>query len=485
MTVDQEPSVATTAASPGAQHVLAYPLLDAMARRRSRRFALGDRLQAGALSFTSAAPPVPLGIEEEAVLAFAGAGVTGRVNGELPYTPDAGPETGGGQVMVTMLGRTFASADAAATSALFITRDDGTFLMRRPQDFPREEFDEIAGLGRAHRFVELYERSRVRISDRRAEIRREVPFTPPFNKWSTNVPGSTYFVPVTEVTALYLTILFAVMGDEFAYFFHDDRDWLVRPAGTGRWARSKGGHLHDDVKDGRVGTIDEIETYLLELCAFEQGLMVQNIALATEALGLGGFPHYGAHRFAWPEAFGLRLGQRTFAQILHKGPLGTLLVKLLGKNVSIPQALGFEHDGTAYIKPYAPPWYPSMEAAVRAFVASKFAAGTGTFRDAPGPSPWRDPAAIQATIPEYSERDIKAVIAHCQYVFDHYGQFPGNYGPIRTVMAYQAHHIDTSFYDRLYKDGVYTDEHRQHFARWHPEPSGTDQGGVSPTMNRS
>ncbi len=37
------------------------------------------------------------------------------------------------------------------------------------------------------------------------------------------MPGATYFVPVSEVTALYLTILFAALGEEFAYFFHDDR----------------------------------------------------------------------------------------------------------------------------------------------------------------------------------------------------------------------------------------------------------------------
>ena len=136
------------------------------------------------------------------------------------------------------------------------------------------------------------------------------------------MPGSTYFVPVTEVTALYLTIVFAALGDQFAYFFHDDRDWLTRAAGIGRFAKSKGGHLHDDVNDGRVGTIGEIETYLLELCGFEQGLMIQNMALATEALGLGGFPHYGAHRFAWTQAFGFRMRERTFARSSTRGSSG-------------------------------------------------------------------------------------------------------------------------------------------------------------------
>jgi hypothetical protein len=36
-------------------------------------------------------------------------------------------------------------------------------------------------------------------------------------------------------------------------------------------------------------------------------------------------------------------------------------------------------------KPYATPYYPSMNAAVRAFVDDKFAPGTGIFRNA-GPS---------------------------------------------------------------------------------------------------
>jgi hypothetical protein len=251
--------------------------------------------------------------------------------------------------MVSLIGRTFSSADAAATSALFVNTDDGTFAMRRPQDFARDEIDELGSLARAGEFTRIYERSRIRIADRRTEIPREVPFTPPFNKWSTNLPGSTYFVPVTDVTALYLTILFAALGEEFAYFFHDDRDWLTAAAGIARFGRSKGGHLHDDVHDGRVGTIDEIETYLLELCSIEQGLMIQNIALATEALGLGGFPHYGAHRFAWPQALGYRMDPRTFAEILHTGFFGTLLMRLLNKNVVIPQAIGLEHDGAAIL----------------------------------------------------------------------------------------------------------------------------------------
>jgi hypothetical protein len=451
----------------GPERLAAYRLVDAFTDRRARRFALGSNLQGGTFSYESDAAPVPLSQDEEAVLAFAGSGVTGRVFAELPYQPSAGPETGGGQIMMSMVGRTQSSADAVATQTLFITRDDGTFLLPRPQDVPVEDFDELVALGRQHRFTEAYQRMRIRLSDGRAGIPRELPFTPPFNKWSANIPGATYFVPVTDVTGLYMTILFAALGEEFAYFFHDDKDRFMRAAGVGRFGRSKGGHLLDDVRGGRVGTIDEIETYALEICAFEQGLMIQNVALATEALGLGGFPHYAAHRFAWMQALGFEMRDRTFAQILHKGVLGTLAMRLLRKNIAIPQAVGLARDGEPLLKPYAPPYYASMREAVQAFVEHKFAPGTGIFRDAPGPSAWRDPAAIQTAIPEYSQANIQAVIAYCDFVMDHYGQFPANYAPFRTLMAFQAHHIDMAFYDRFYVEGAYTEAHANHFALWH------------------
>lgn len=465
MAVPDRPSpIRESAAERGAPDAT---LVDTLLTRRSRRFALGSRLHGSALAYESESDPVPLTLDEEAFLAFAASGVTGQVNGELPYSPDAGPETGGGQIMMSTVGRTQSSADAVATVTLALINDEGTYLLPRPQDLDPADYETLVGLNREHRFGEAYQQMRIRLREGRTGIPRELPFTPPFNKWSANIPGATYFVPVTEVTALYLTILFAALGEEFAYFFHDDKDRLTGPAGIGRFGRSKGGHLLDDVNDGRVGTIDEIETYLLEICGFEQGLMIQNIALATEALGLGGFPHYAAHRFAWTRSLGCRMRDRTFAEVLHKGFFGTLLMRLLRKNVTIPQAIGLEHDGRPIIKPFAPPYYPTMEAAVRAFVDYKFAPGSGFFRDAARPSAWRDPATIQATIPPYSEANIEAVIGYCEYVIKHYGQFPANFGPIRTLMAFQAHHIDTAFYDRFYRPGAYTAAHAAHTDRWH------------------
>ena len=70
-----------------------------------------------------------------------------------------------------------------------MTRDDGTFSCPGRQDLRRRTSTSWPRSGGEHRFTEMYERMRVRLSDKRAEIPRELPFTPPFNKWSANVPG--------------------------------------------------------------------------------------------------------------------------------------------------------------------------------------------------------------------------------------------------------------------------------------------------------
>jgi hypothetical protein len=58
-------AINTAEAAPAAGPAAAatYPLIEAMVRRRSRRFALGNRLQGGAFSYTGDASPVPLAFQ--------------------------------------------------------------------------------------------------------------------------------------------------------------------------------------------------------------------------------------------------------------------------------------------------------------------------------------------------------------------------------------------------------------------------------------
>ncbi len=440
------------------------PLIDAIIGRRSRRFALGHELDGGPLTYKSDHAAVPLSAEEEAIIVFAAAGFTGYSLGEAPYAPGREPESSNGNIMVSPLGRTIATPDGVNSAILFVLNDDGAFQIRRPKDYPREELAELAELGRRHEFVELYERAKIRVADRRPEVPRHPPYTPPFNRWSANVPASTYFIVISDITPFVFSLLFFLLGEEMGFTFFDDRNHY-RPAGLKRFMRAKGGHLHDDPNEFRVAAILDFESYVMELAGVEQGMMLQNMQLAAEALGLGGFPHFGAQKYQWFEALGFRMEDVPIAKLTRRSRVVTTAMNLLGKNPVIPHPLGLEVDGEVTVKPYCPPWYGSMEEAIHAFLEEKYGEG-GVYTDGRS-GPWRDTAGVQDGIERYSQQNIDAVIAYCEYVHGEYGRFPGNFGPLRSLMAYQAHHLDLEFYDRFYKPGAYGDRQREHFARWH------------------
>lgn len=439
-------------------------LIDTIVKRRSRRFALGSELDGGPLSYRSTHEAVPLTAEEEAIIVFAGAGTNGYGLGDTPYSAGREPESSSGNILVSPFARTIASPDGINTAILFVLNDDGAFQIRRPQDYPRESLAELWELAERHQFVQLYERAKIRIADTRPEVLRRPPVTPPFNRWSTNVPGSTYFVLISDITPLVFSLGFFLLGEEMGFTVFDDRNHY-RPAGLKRFMRSKGGHLHDDPNDSRVGAIIDFESYVMELIGVEQGLMLQNMQLAVEGLGLGGFPHFGAQKYQWFEALGFEMEDVSIAKLTRRGRVVTAAMNVLGKNPIIPHPLGLEVDGEITVKPYCPPWYGSMEEAVYAFVDSKYGKN-GLFTDGRS-GPWQDTAGVQAGIDHYSQANIDTVVAYAEYVYGEYGRFPGNFGPLRSLMAYQAHHVDLEFYDRFYEPGAYHDLHREHFARWH------------------
>jgi hypothetical protein len=456
----------TTSGQELGERLARYPLLEALIERRSRRFGSGMSLNGGPLAYDSPHGPQPLSLEEEAALAFAGCGVTGFALAELPYESGDLPEAGSGNIMTHFVGRTVASGDAMHNISLFVINDEGVWMLKRPQDYTRDEIAGISQTAREHRLMELYEKSRVRIAEGRHDVPRELPFVVPFNKWSANVPGTTYFLPVAECTALYINILLSVFDEEFRYFVVDERN-RFKPPGIVRFARSKGGHLHDDPRDGRFATVGLLETWVYEFAAIEQGGMMQNLALMTQALGLGGFPHFAAHPYIWFQALGFRMQEIPFSRTIGAGTLTKRLMKALGKDLPVPTAVGLERDGETLIKPFCPPFYRSMEEAVLAFVDLKYEQGRGTLRDGGAATGWKDGARVQNGIPPYSDEAIAATVAYCEYVYERYGRFPANSGPFRTVLAHQAHHLDPEFYDRFYRPEALTDTQRRHPAYRH------------------
>ena len=444
-------------------------ILGLLLKRRSRRFGLGHRMTAAPFTYESAHEPVPLSMDEEAALVFAAAGVTGFSLGDLPYGQDRA--VGGGQMMANQIARTTPSADGVNATTPFVLNDDGAFYIRRPQQYAKSDVAELVARAERGEFAALYDDARVRIADGRVAVPRELPFTPPFNLWSANVPGSTYFVLVSELTTMMLGLLFLALSEEMGYFLFDERNGFA-PAGLKPFGKSKGGHLNDDPNALVVATVGGVESYVLELCAVEQGLMLQSMQLTAEAMGLGSFPHYGAQTWSWFEALGFTMDVFPLSKVMAAGPLKARAMKLIGKNPDVPVVLGLEVDGEPLLKPYCPPWYPSMEAAVHAFVDAKYGEGHGVFRDGSDLGPWNDAKGLQESVVGYTDRNIDAVVAYCEYIYGRYGRFLGNFGPLRNLMAFQVHHIDTEFYDKYFLPGSYEEAHRRHFATWHGAETG-------------
>jgi hypothetical protein len=434
-------------------------LFDALRFRRSRRFAAGMETSQGPLKYKSTAPAHPLSEDELAALAFAACGVTGYALGDLVYAPGQG-----GTMMGGFLGRTVGSADAVQAVSVVVSTDDATWLLRRPQDFEPKDYPALVELAKKGELRELFEKSRIKLADKRLAPPLDVPKNLDVNQWDMYRPGTSYFVPINEYTFMYINGLLEFLNETMGIFVVDDRA-SFRPAGLGRFAKSKGGHLHDDPEARRTLTIERLEAILHSVVMVEQGMVLQNLGLMAHAMGLGGFPNFAGHEFAWFEALGFRMQKMSTLEYLGANRLVRTVASLLKKNPMLEFPIGLEKNGQTLLQPYCPPYYATMEAAVRAVVERKFGA-RGIFR-AGITGGWNDPKPIASAADALSERTVDAVIAYATYIHETYGRFPAYPAPFRTSVGFQASHLDLGFYEKFYKPEALGKAHHGHAAAWH------------------
>jgi hypothetical protein len=160
-----------------------------------------------------------------------------------------------------------------------------------------------------------------------------------------------------------------------------------------------------------------------EVVTIEQGMMLQNLGLMAQCIGVGGFPNFAEHESGWFQAIGFRMAEMNACRYLGAGPVVATLMKLLGRDAPVPYPQGLEHNGAPLLKPFCPPYYPTMEAAVRAVVETKFGS-QGVFRKEMNGSAWRDPEAVLREIPTVSQAAIDATVAYCDYLHGRYGRLP-------------------------------------------------------------
>lgn len=416
-----------------------YPLFEALMGRRSRRFGYGMELEHGPFVYKSEKEPMSLSEEETALLIAAATGVTGAILCE--------GDTQGG--MVKSVGRTHPSAVGAHRTELFFTNDDGLYLYRgteqkmskmKEYETP-EDRDKVKG---------FYDENTVKLSDGRFDLPRATPGLYAHNLWVTNKPGSTLFMPVTDISQDLIRLMVNMcdpQGGRYneggGYYIVDERKGM-RPAGCEKWA-DKG--LLDKNKILPLGRLEDI--IVAWLCA-EGAMMGTLMQLAMAAMGLGGWMHGG------------------FTPLVVMG--GTPICKGLGlrfvtpKEDPLPNPVGL--DG--YFEGFCPPYYKDMDAAVDAAIA-----GMGEKLD-----DWEKRgmvlphtvpnAEFEKAVPGVSEEGVACVKDICNYIYETYGKFPAFNDTMSLLYFIQVHHLDTDFYDKYFKEGAYLQTHRDHLDKWHP-----------------
>ncbi len=416
-----------------------FPLFEAMMGRRSRRFGFGMELEYGPFTYKSEKKPFPLSEDETAILVAAATGLTGAILCE--------GDTQGG--MVKSVGRTHPSAVGAHRTQLFFTNDDGLFLyqgtkhkMSKMKEYETEEDrNKIRG---------FYDEYTVKISEGRFDLPQAEPGLFAHNLWVTNTPGSTLFMPVTDVSQDLIRLMVNMCdskgGARYSktggYYIVDERKGM-RAAGCEKWAEN--GLLNKE----NILPLGRLEKIIVSWLCAEGAMMGTLMQLAMAATGIGGWLHGG------------------FTPLVVMG--GTPICKGLGMRFITPKEDPFPNpvglDG--YFEGFCPPYYKDMNAAVEAAVE-----GMGEKLD-----DWEKRGMVlphkvsneefEKAVPGVSDEGIECVKDICTYIFEEYGKFPAFNDTMHLLYFIQAHHLDTDFYDKYFKDGAYLDTHKNHFDMWH------------------
>jgi hypothetical protein len=407
--------------------VWSYPLFEALYGRRSRRFGLGFEMPTGPFRYTSAHPPLPLTELEEALLVGAGAGFSGLAFWDLP-TPPPYPR---------LSGRTFPTTRPGGHTALFFTNDAGFYVLDDKVSATR--LREIETRQERAKLLDIYRTQRRTLRGGRLDIPRRTPPMSGHDHWDSNRPGSTLFLPVCDISASLISLIAQFVDPALQRYASasggmnivDDRNGFC-PAGTERWLRD--GFLNAE----KMLPLSMLERQACYYVFSEPAAICQNMFLATEALGLGGWKHCGF--------------------------LSLEILERMGFRIVAPERAGeFGHpiglDGV--FEASCPPYYPTMDAAVDAFFSR-------ASREATTAVPHRmTEADHRAGIVRISADGLACTKAICNYVYDTYGRFPGSTDAMHLMWVMQAHHIDTDYYDRFFGSDAYGPTHAAHMAGWH------------------
>lgn len=432
----------------GLEAARTYSLWDAIFTRRSRRVAAGASFKSGAFTFQSALPPQPLSRLEEAFL-IAATGLTGLAFADNPYeTADGKPLLG--TPLLEATGRAAGSPDNAQSTHFFMWNDEGTWLLKAPEGPPVD----VRTLS-PDDLIAHAERCKIKVQDGRVDFPREFPAYASGNRYVSNVPGSTMFVPVTEVTRQYINGLFYVLAQEPGQrpMFVDDFN-LFLPCGCEKWVKS--GFLNKEMPI-------PLSLYAKGRTEYESILLLQNLALVAQAMGLGGWIHAA---FAPAILLGGYPEMGPGLRFRFEKP-DKLIPLPRPYPAATPNPVGL--DGL--LESYAPPYYQDTDAAIDAILAEKYG-DSGLYSDPAAAAPNMKPESASAFVreaPHIEPEVIEIVRTICRYIWKTYGRFPAHCHAIDSAGIWmQCHHVDPEFYDRHFTPG-HSPTQLAHAKQWHAE----------------
>jgi hypothetical protein len=394
---------------------------------------------------------------------------TGCTGLSMPDRPFYDPNSGApimAKPNVNMVGRTAGSPDNAQGTYFFLINDSGTYFLRKLPPVDGDPLDPALLLQRA-------EMAKVKLLDQRIDVpggKRDFPAYLDSNRFLSNLPGTTVLFPVVDLSHQYINGMMYLLTQPAGARPNivDDRNFY-RSAGAKKWVKS--GFLNKDIRIP-LGAIWSMRTQV------EADLLVQNLFLVAEAMGLGAWIHgsisppvlMGDPKFI--KQYGPMLG---FDFVVPKWKL----IDAFRWQIFLPKyanvrsnAVGLRHKGEHLIKGSCPPYYDSMAEAVDAVVATKFGpqgiySDTGTF-DKIYHGQFGETYLKEASV--YSKDVIECTRDICTYIYETHGRFPAHVETIHAPGIWlQVHHVEKEYYEAYFRHGL-TEAHRDHDHAWHGAP---------------
>jgi hypothetical protein len=405
----------------------------------------------GPMKFVSKKDPKPLTKLEEALLCWAACGPNGLCAWDISID-------GGFHELTWIAGRTAPAPGNSHATDLLVINDDGAFIYRPTKK--REKVIEIQTEADYDKVLRWYEEGLIQILDERPDVdyALRAPGAPhatlmgPY-QFNMNMPGSTWIIPITDCGWLNSALI------NFMDYWHmyEVDEWNGgRPAGLEKW-----------IGEGKLEmptTIAGEEQLIFQVEQYPTGCMMQNMRLASEAMGLGAWVFCGFNPDvlfgAMPE-ISRGLGFHVEAPNA-KAPISTGQIKVFGiKDVK---------EAT-----YVPsPRYRSAEQLVSAWYEEKYGPGGALHQGVDNylrkvGAPWKSDTAEQIIKDKRVQPPPwvkEALVSFIDYCVKNFGQWPVTYNPMQAHFGGVFHNVDEDFYDTYYKVGYINDRIRDRDKIW-------------------